>query len=277
MPSSTNSIRQRRNTAKQQLEYEADVDLFHKEAMRQDADFNTRKLKLEAAQKWFSLRKDEAFFVSLNSLFAELVERKRAGRRSSPVVESSMTAVRQIRRELGERAIRLYGNSETGVIVLPVELSGGEILYMVLGTGADRVTVSNKMIRVLGLSSRLGDTVETRLAAGIRVKAQEIVFPGFRCSAPRRKTWRGSFTRRLMQGSMASLARASSRVSSWKSTMPARPASFFARGGIGTNDEHIQGKVPIVLLPPVHTRAASCTLVLCHHGGEGLQNRHRLT
>ena len=156
--------------------YNSDVEQSDRGESLRVAEIDFLESKLESARRWFSLGKDEEFFQSLNQFFAELMERKRASQ-SSPVVDEALSKIRKVRRELGERAIRLEYKSEEGVIVLPVEAQAGEILYLVLDTGATRVSVSMEMIRVLGLEKGLGDTVETILAAGVRGRGRAIQFP----------------------------------------------------------------------------------------------------
>jgi predicted aspartyl protease len=156
--------------------YNAEVEQSDREDSLRRAELDFIESKLESAHRWFGLRKDEEFFQSLNQFFAELVERKRASR-TSPAVEQALAKVRKVRQELGERAIRLEDKTARGLIVLPVEAPGGEILYLVLDTGATCVSMSMEMIRVLGLESGLGETVETILAGGIRSSGRAIQLP----------------------------------------------------------------------------------------------------
>tara|TARA_B100001964_G_scaffold190654_1_gene212793 strand:- start:35 stop:1111 length:1077 start_codon:yes stop_codon:yes gene_type:complete len=126
--------------------------------------------RIDGIDAWSKDKRDESFFLELNRLYAAVTEMDRAsGTRS----RSAGNTLRSLRSELGEHARATQDESEYGLLVVPVTINGKETIYMLLDTGASRMTITPEVVRVLNLTT--GDAIEMNVAGGLTVAGPEAV------------------------------------------------------------------------------------------------------
>jgi clan AA aspartic protease (TIGR02281 family) len=128
-------------------------------------------------QSWRKAHGDERLFREVNQLYAALHEALPEAGASAGTVKAYLNQVRLMRKELATYARRREQEAENGVLIVPAMLSPDEECHLVVDTGATTVTVSHEMVRVLGLTGRLGNEVEVSIAGGLRARGREIVLP----------------------------------------------------------------------------------------------------
>ncbi len=134
-------------------------------------DRNEQQQGIDQLEAWSKDKGDESFFLELNRLYAAVTEMARksgAGR-----LQSARNTLRSLRFELGEHARTMQDESEYGLLVVPVTLNGTETIYMLLDTGASRMTITPEVARVLALET--GDAIEMNVAGGLTVTGPEVV------------------------------------------------------------------------------------------------------
>jgi len=159
------------NTANKKLKGEISVREKNLEAQKEEYE-----IFIETYNQWINEKKDEAFFKELNRFYAELIEQNRGGenkRRSNKYINR----LRSIRQELGQLAVDDENSRENGVLIVKAIFPGKETCFLILDTGASRVSLSPEMADVLGLSEKLGDEIETLVAGGMTVKGRSVDIP----------------------------------------------------------------------------------------------------
>ena len=141
-----------------------------------DAQKGTYQEKIREHDKWFEGKEEEVFFLELNRFYAKLVKSyKKPG--NTNLIHNVIDRVRSIRRELGQYAIRENDASDNGLIAVPVTLCDNEDVFLLVDTGASRVTVTREILEVLGLSEKIGELIESAVAGGMTVKGPEVIIP----------------------------------------------------------------------------------------------------
>jgi hypothetical protein len=136
----------------------------------------TAQEKLIKYREWVDSGGELEFFRRVNRLYSGL----RKGQRERPDNQESSAKVErllQIRRELGQYAMRRRSAAKDGVLIVPATLAGQEECFLIVDTGANIVTVPSAFVEALNLTDRLGAEVVVAAASGIRVKGRELVIP----------------------------------------------------------------------------------------------------
>ncbi len=156
------------NTANKKLTEEISVREKNLEAQKKEYE-----IFIETYNQWMNEKRDEAFFKELNRFYAELIEQKRR-KENKPRLDKYINRLRAIRQELGQLAVDDENSTENGVLIVKAIFPGKETCFLILDTGASRVSLSPEMADVLGLSKKLGDEIETLVAGGMTVKGRSV-------------------------------------------------------------------------------------------------------
>jgi clan AA aspartic protease (TIGR02281 family) len=159
------------NTANKKLKEEIFVREKNLEAQKKEYE-----TFIETYNRWINEKRDEAFFKELNRFYAELIEQNRRGENKGRS-NKYINRLRAIRQELGQLAVDDENNRENGVLIVKAIFPEKEICFLILDTGASRVSLSPEMADVLGLSEKLGDEIETLVAGGMTVKGRSVDIP----------------------------------------------------------------------------------------------------
>lgn len=159
------------NTANKKLQKEISVHEKNLEAQKKEY-----KIFIETYNQWIKEKRDEAFFKELNRFYAELIEQERR-KESKLRLDKYIDRLRAIRHELGQLAVDDENSRENGVLIVKAIFPGKETCFLILDTGASRVSLSPEMADVLGLSEILGDEIETLVAGGMTVKGRSVDIP----------------------------------------------------------------------------------------------------
>jgi clan AA aspartic protease (TIGR02281 family) len=156
------------NTANKKLKEEISVREKNLETQKKEYE-----IFIETYNRWMNEKRDEAFFKELNLFYAELIEQKRR-KENKPRLDKYINRLRAIRQELGQLAVDDENSRENGVLIVKAIFPGEETCFLILDTGASRVSLSPEMADVLGLSEKLGDEIETLVAGGMTVKGRSV-------------------------------------------------------------------------------------------------------
>jgi clan AA aspartic protease (TIGR02281 family) len=133
-----------------------------------------RKKKFEEYRCWREAHGEEQFFQEVNRLYAALHEVLPEAGANAGAVKAYLNQLRLVRKELATYARRREQEAENGVLIVPTLLAPDEECHMVVDTGATTVSLSPELVRVLGLTDRLGEEVEVSLAGGLRARGREL-------------------------------------------------------------------------------------------------------
>lgn len=156
------------NTANKKLKEEISVREKNLEVQKKEYE-----IFIETYNQWMKEKRDEAFFKELNRFYAELIDQKRR-KENKPRLDKYINRLRTIRQELGQLAVADENSRENGVLIVKAIFPGKETCFLILDTGASRVSLSPEMADVLGLSEKLGDEIETLVAGGMTVKGRSV-------------------------------------------------------------------------------------------------------
>jgi len=159
------------NTANKKLKEEISVREKNLEVQKKEYE-----IFIETYNQWINEKRDEAFFKELNRFYAELIEQKRR-KENKPRLDKYINRLRAIRQELGQLAVDDENSRENGVLIVKAIFPGKETCFLILDTGASRVSLSPEIADVLGLSEKLGDEIETLVAGGMTVKGRSVDIP----------------------------------------------------------------------------------------------------
>jgi clan AA aspartic protease (TIGR02281 family) len=159
------------NTANKKLKEEISVREKNLEAQKKEYD-----IFIETYNQWINEKRDEAFFKELNRFYAGLLEQDRQGK-NKPRLDKYINRLRAIRQELGQLAVDDENSRENGVLIVKAIFPGEETCFLILDTGASRVSLSPEMADVLGLSKKLGEEIEILVAGGMTVKGRSVDIP----------------------------------------------------------------------------------------------------
>ena len=148
---------------------EARIDAFNRERkarLATRAEQENRYLALaNARREFFDSHHDEAFWRELNEFYATLWASRHAdGGRTE--VDGAIQRLRELRREIGEWAMRTERESPNPRIVVPARLMDRETVYLVVDTGASSVSLAPETIVALDEADNLGEEVESQMADG---------------------------------------------------------------------------------------------------------------
>jgi clan AA aspartic protease (TIGR02281 family) len=147
------------------------------EASRQATDL------FNAYNRWMTERGAERLCHELNGCYASLHTAAKLPGASSGILQQYIERLRKMRWELGMYAKRQQEQAENGVLIVQAMLCGSEECFMLVDTGASVVSITPECVEVLGLSDQVGDEVEMTLAAGIRIKAPQLLLPSMSIQA----------------------------------------------------------------------------------------------
>ena len=156
------------NTANKKLKEEISVREKNLEVQKKEYE-----IFIETYNQWINEKRDEAFFKELNRFYAELIEQDRR-RENKRRLDKYINRLRAIRQELGQLAVDDENSRENGVLIVKAIFPGKETCFLILDTGASRVSLSPEMADILGLSKKLGDEIETLVAGGMTVKGRSV-------------------------------------------------------------------------------------------------------
>jgi clan AA aspartic protease (TIGR02281 family) len=160
--------------------FRGDLSQAANDAIHRLIDDNNERTN--ASNNEMKVRKDEfvAEFASLEQLkqhiYSNLIQQSRRSP-SQQALAKSIERTKALRIELGEILAKKELAKSNGAIIVKAIFPGNEPCYMILDTGATRVSLPMEMAEVLGLSDKLGDEIETGLADGNKAKGRSVIIP----------------------------------------------------------------------------------------------------
>jgi clan AA aspartic protease (TIGR02281 family) len=163
-----------------QEKYNKAISEFNTETSNRKESIDARKKEyyefIDAYDAWFKAGKDDEFYLELNRFYSNLIQQSRRSP-SKQALNKYIERIKALRNELGEIVAEKELAKENGAIIVKVIFPGNEPCYMILDTGATRVSLPMEIAEVLGLSDKLGDEIETGLADGNKAKGRSVIIP----------------------------------------------------------------------------------------------------
>jgi TIR domain len=131
---------------------------------------------------WLNEKGPEKFHRELGWAYAALHEMQPRAGENAGVVDALIGKIRQVRRQLFEYACQEETKKPHGCLIAEVVVGGveahrKETCYLLVDNACTAITLSPALVRVLGLSDRLGDEVEIRLAGGQTARGRQLILP----------------------------------------------------------------------------------------------------
>jgi hypothetical protein len=163
-----------------QAAYNRQVEAYNQEAERRKAQAEgIQKQAGSVADAYQSWRKDgpERLFSDVNRAYAQALEEARRSGGPSPERQSLIDRLRRIRAELAAYAKKEEATAEHGLLLVDVQLPGGEVGLVMVDSGASVSSLSPEMVDILSIRQHVGEEVELVLPNAIRIKAPQLVIP----------------------------------------------------------------------------------------------------
>jgi hypothetical protein len=162
----------------------------NREMDRRERDIAAVKLEAQAAERtwdryqfWLRERGAERLHRELGRTYAALHEMLPRADENSGMVNAFIVKIRDFRTELFEHAREQEQKRDHGFLIVEagvssVDVARKETCYLVVDSACTALTLSPAMVAVLGLSDRLGEEVEIKLAGNQTARGREIILPG---------------------------------------------------------------------------------------------------
>jgi clan AA aspartic protease (TIGR02281 family) len=164
---------------RQEKEYRESRERHEREAETRKAEVEAQQAKfeqrIEEHKRWFKTGADVALFKAVNLSYAQV--REGSGSAETPELAKTAGRLQAIRRELFEYTVASHQRAESGAVIVEATLCREQPCFLLVDTGAMDVTIPLSLVKVLGLSDRLGEEVTVKVAGGGKIRGRELIIP----------------------------------------------------------------------------------------------------